>query len=73
MDNCLPFCFVQPGEDSDKAVRTAWSFCQKKSKSIEVRYKNMKGDEILTKVHFHIDPEVTIASRTIDLSARVNK
>ena len=37
----------------------AWSFCKRRSKSVEVFYRNMDGDKILTKVHFPFDPDVS--------------
>ena len=43
---------------NDKPLCNAWKFCQKWSKSVEVLYKNMNGHQILTKVHFHYNPEV---------------
>ncbi len=38
----------------------AWSFCKRQSKSIEVFYKNMDGDKILTRVDFPFDPDVSV-------------
>ncbi len=38
----------------------AWSYCKRQSKSIEVFYKNMDGDKILTRVHFPFDPDVSV-------------
>ena len=37
----------------------AFQYCQGRSKSIEINYKNMDGDKILTKVNFHLDPAVS--------------
>lgn len=49
----------EDGNDpNDKSLCDAWKFCQKWSKSVEVLYKNMNGHQILTKVHFHYNPEV---------------
>ena len=45
-------------DSNDKSLCDAWKFCQKWSKSVEVLYKNTNGQQILTKVHFHYDPEV---------------
>ncbi len=45
-------------EPKDEEVKKAWNFCRKSSKSIEICYKNMKGEKILTRVHFQFDPVV---------------
>ncbi len=37
----------------------AWSYCKRQSKSVELFYKNMDGDKILTRVHFPFDPAVS--------------
>ena len=42
------------GGDAEKV----WNFCKKRSKSIEVFYRNMDGDKVLTKVHFQFNPVV---------------
>ena len=39
-------------------VHQVWEFCKSQSKSVEVLYKNMNGDKILTRIHFPIDPHV---------------
>jgi hypothetical protein len=45
-------------KDKSLCADNALKFCQKWSKSVEVLYKNMNGHQILTKVHFHYNPEV---------------
>ncbi len=38
----------------------AWSYCKRQSKSVELFYKNMDGDKILTRVRFPFDPAVSV-------------
>ena len=56
-------CESKTPEDSNnpndsKTPYEVWKFCKKQSKSVEVLYRNMDGQEILTRVHFHYNPEV---------------
>ena len=46
-------------EGTKSVTCKAWEFCQDHSRSVEVFYKNMDGDKILTRVHFQFDPEVS--------------
>ena len=46
-------------EETKSVTCQAWEFCQDHSRSVEVFYKNMDGDKILTRVHFQSDPEVS--------------
>ena len=38
----------------------AWEHCKRWSRSVEVFYKNMDGDKVLTKVHFPYNPDVSV-------------
>ena len=52
-----PSFFVSVPEDPE--VRKVWDFCAHRSKSVEIYYKNMDGDKILTRIHFQFDPVVS--------------
>lgn len=60
---CVHVCTVfnirtaAPPEEDD-TLRRAFQFCHARSKSIEINYKNMDGEKILTKVNFQLDPSV---------------
>ena len=44
--------------DDDDVLLKAWSMCKKQSKSVEIFYKNMDGDKVLTRIHFPFNPAV---------------
>ena len=48
-------------EDDDEELFKAWNYCSERSKSVEVLYENLDGEKILSKVHFHYDPDVSAA------------
>lgn len=62
---CVHVCTVftihtaSPPEEDD-TLRRAFQFCHARSKSIEINYKNMDGEKILTKVNFQLDPSVRL-------------
>ena len=48
-------------DDSEAGnIYRAWSYCKKKSRSVEVFYKNMNGEKVLTRIHFPFDPAVSV-------------
>ena len=53
---------AEPKDSDDdqkkQAIVKAWQFCKRQSKSVEVFYKNMDGQKILTQVHFPFNPDV---------------
>ena len=53
------FCTAEPsrGRDDDE-LHKAWALCKRHSKSVEVFYRNMDGDKVLTKIHFPFNPDV---------------
>ena len=55
------FSPTEPVKEASAETLTAWDaweFCNSRSRSVEVFYRNMDGDKILTRVHFQFDPEV---------------
>ena len=51
---------IEPKKGSNgDALYQAWQFCKKQSKSVEVFYRNMDGDKVLTRVHFPFNPDVS--------------
>ena len=40
-------------------IYKAWNYCSDHSKSVEVLYKNLDGEKVLSKVHFRYDPAVS--------------
>ena len=55
---CLIMSYPSIAEPKSEDMEKVWSFCKKRSKSIEVFYRNMDEDKVLTKVHFQFDPVV---------------
>ena len=56
---------TEPKKETSNGTLTAWDaweFCKDHSRSVEVFYRNMDGDKILTRVHFQFDPEVNTYS-----------
>ena len=46
------------GGSEDDELHKAWALCKRHSKSVEVFYRNMDGDKVLTKIHFPFNPDV---------------
>ena len=67
-------CTPEPKlRDSDNDVLSqAWSMCKKQSRSVEIFYKNMDGDEILTKMHFPVNPDVSSVIVLLTVAIRVS-
>ena len=55
---------IAPSKDAAADVHKAWEFCKHRSKSMEVFYRNMEDEKILTRVHFQFDPVVSGTSCT---------
>ena len=52
-------CVTEPsGGSEDDELYKAWALCKRHSKSVEVFYRNMDGDKVLTKIHFPFNPDV---------------
>ena len=49
---------VPPEEDKDVEVSKAIEYCRPHSRSIEINYKNMDDEVMVTKVNFQFDPSV---------------
>ena len=45
----------------------AWNYCLERSKSVEVLYKNLDGEQILANVHFTYNPAVSVHLPISDL------
>ena len=52
------FPLAEPQKEAASETRDAWEFCKNRSRSVEVFYRNMDGDQILTRLHFQFHPEV---------------
>ena len=52
------FYAAEPKHNTESYM--VWEECKKTSKSVEVVYKNDVGEEILTKVNFKFDPDVSL-------------
>lgn len=52
-------------EDDDDVLNQAWALCKKQSKSVEVFYRNMDNEKVLTKIHFQFNPDVSFSSHTL--------
>ena len=50
---------TDPIKEAPATIHDAWKFCKDHSRSVEVFYKNVDGDKVLTRVHFQFDPEVS--------------
>ena len=48
-----------PIKEAPASIHEAWKYCKDHSRSVELYYRNMDGDKILTRVHFQFDPEVS--------------
>ena len=46
------------GGSEDDELHKAWALCKRHSKSVEIFYRNMDGDKVLTKIHFPFNPDV---------------
>jgi len=50
---------AEPHKEASAETHYAWEFCKNRSRSVEVFYRNMDGDKILTRLHFQFHPEVS--------------
>lgn len=48
------------GVSEDDELHKAWALCKRQSNSVEVLYRNMDGDRVLTKIHFPFNPAVRV-------------
>ena len=46
-------------EETLSEIHQAWEFCNERSRSVEVCYRNMDDVKIITRVHFQFDPVVS--------------
>lgn len=51
---------AEPHKEASAETHYVWDFCKNRSRSVEVFYRNMDGDKILTRLHFQFHPEVSI-------------
>ena len=64
MNFLLVLTFAVPKKASeddyeDDELNEAWAFCEKQSKSVEVFYRNMDKEKVLTRIHFQFNPDVS--------------
>lgn len=50
---------METKEETLSEIHQAWEFCNERSRSVEVCYKNMDDVKIITRVHFQFDPVVS--------------
>ena len=46
-------------QESAQDIWDAWKYCVDRSKSVEVLYENLDGEKILSRLHFHYQPDVS--------------
>ena len=50
---------METKEETLSEIHQAWEFCNERSRSVEVCYRNMDDVKIITRVHFQFDPVVS--------------
>ena len=50
--------FTEPCQESYSEAYRVWEECRKTSKSVEVVYKNVEEEEVVTRINFKFDPKV---------------
>ena len=53
------YTHTEPKEEKGELCEV-WDYCKRWSRSVEVFYKNMDGDKVLTKVLFPFNPDVSV-------------
>ena len=55
-------------DNEDGKLYRVWQFCKRQSKSVEVFYRNMDEQKVLTKIHFPFNPDVSWFSLSLSHS-----
>ena len=59
------------GGSEDDDLHKAWNLCKRHSKSVEVFYRNMDDEKVLTKIHFPFNPDVSQRQTYVKLSRTI--